>query len=421
MKTIRKLALSALCLSFAAASYAQTFTVNNLQVNGTQTNTNPLALGSGGTGAATASAARTSLAVPGLATTNTFTVSPQVLSTAAGGAAVTISSAAATSREVNFQTAGTQRWKFQAGNGAESGSNAGSDLAIGRYNDAGTFVDNPLVITRSSGVLATSVRPTFAGNTPWDNGNLSNPASTNVANTFTVSPQTIQTGSGTSALVISGVAATSRELDFQTGANLRWKFQASNAAESGSNVGSDLAVGRYNDAGTFVDNPFVITRSTGLTTIGILTVSGNLTPSQTNGIVGTTTNNNANAGSVGEYTTATNTATALTTATGANCTSVSLTAGDWDVQSVILFSPAATTSITALYSAVNTVSANPGSLGNYTKVASATQVPNNNSVVTSPVVRISLSGTTTVFAVGRADFTVSTMTCDGFIRARRVR
>lgn len=330
---IRKLAFIGL-LAISSVAFSQTFTVNNLQVNGTTTMTNPLTIANGGTGANTQSAALTALL---------------------GSSLIPIAN---------------------GGTNANSAANARTNLAV---PGLGT------------------------------------------ANTFTVSPQTVATASGTAALVVQGVAGTSRELDFQTGSNLRWKFQASNAAESGSNVGSDLAVGRYNDAGTFVDNPFVITRSTGLTTIGILTVSGAFTPSQTNGIVGTTTNNNANAGSVGEYTTATNTATSLTTATAANCTSVSLTAGDWDVQSVIMFTPTGTTSLTDALAGVSTVSATGGALGTYTKNTWAASVLNNNVVISSPIVRVSIAGTTTVYAIGRSTFTASTLTCDGFIRARRVR
>lgn len=138
-------------------------------------------------------------------------------------------------------------------------------------------------------------------------------------------------------------------------------------------------------------------------------------------IVGTATNDNASAGSVGEYVTANNTATSLTTATAANCTSVSLTAGDWDVQAVVFYTPGSGTSITSLYSGVSTTSATMGALGSYSKQGAAGQVPNNSSVITSPVVRVSIASTTTVYAIGRGDFTVSTLTCDGFIRARRVR
>lgn len=152
-----------------------------------------------------------------------------------------------------------------------------------------------------------------------------------------------------------------------------------------------------------------------------LNATGLITPSATAGIKGTATNDNANAGSVGEYVTNTTSGTSLTTATANTCTSASLTAGDWDVQSIVLFTPGSTTSITSLYSGVSTVAGTAGSLGQYTKVGTPGQVPNNTSVITSPVVRVSIASTTTVYAIGRGDFTVSTLTCDGFIRARRVR
>ena len=63
---------------------------------------------------------------------------------------------------------------------------------------------------------------------------------------------------------------------------------------------------------------------------GVMT--GALTPSQTAGIVGTTTNNNAAAGAVGEYVVG-NQLTNVSMANNANVNivSISLTAGDWDV------------------------------------------------------------------------------------------
>jgi hypothetical protein len=47
-----------------------------------------------------------------------------------------------------------QRWTLALGNGAaESGGNAGSDLAFYRFNDAGAFLGVPLSIIRASGVV----------------------------------------------------------------------------------------------------------------------------------------------------------------------------------------------------------------------------------------------------------------------------
>jgi len=50
-------------------------------------------------------------------------------------------------------TNGTQRWSFGKSNGAESGSDAGSDFFLNRYNDAGTFQSQPIVVKRSTGYV----------------------------------------------------------------------------------------------------------------------------------------------------------------------------------------------------------------------------------------------------------------------------
>jgi hypothetical protein len=58
-----------------------------------------------------------------------------------------------------YRTNGLARWNVYKSAAAESGSNAGSDYVIGRYDDAGTLINVPLVITRSTGnsVFAGSV------------------------------------------------------------------------------------------------------------------------------------------------------------------------------------------------------------------------------------------------------------------------
>jgi hypothetical protein len=53
-------------------------------------------------------------------------------------------------RIFSFRTGNLPRWAFRV-DGTESGSSSGSDLAIRRYDDAGTFVDAPLSINRASG------------------------------------------------------------------------------------------------------------------------------------------------------------------------------------------------------------------------------------------------------------------------------
>lgn len=142
-------------------------------------------------------------------------------------------------------------------------------------------------------------------------------------------------------------------------------------------------------------------------------------------VVGTNTNNNAAAGSVGEFVSSqvlSGSAVALANATAANVTSISLTAGDWDVYGVVQSAPAGTTTMTQLVGAVTTTSATftlPGSPGRFSHPYStaAGVAPGG---ATGPT-RLSLGATTTVYLVAQATFAVSTCAAYGFIGARRIR
>ena len=141
---------------------------------------------------------------------------------------------------------------------------------------------------------------------------------------------------------------------------------------------------------------------------------------------GTNTNDSAASGEVGEIVTATvaiGSAVALTTATPANVTSISLTAGDWDVFGAIGFIPGATTNVTQFIASASTTTGaldtTPGRFFSFNLAPYVPGAAQQNYAV--PVSRFSLSGTTTVFLVAQSAFTVSTMGGFGNIRARRVR
>ncbi len=73
-----------------------------------------------------------------------------------------------TDRYINFQTNGVARWLITANAEPESGSVNGSNFAINRYNDAGAYIDTPLIIIRSTGLATFSnavFAPTAAGGT----------------------------------------------------------------------------------------------------------------------------------------------------------------------------------------------------------------------------------------------------------------
>ncbi|MDR5772069.1 MULTISPECIES: hypothetical protein [unclassified Caballeronia] len=152
-----------------------------------------------------------------------------------------------------------------------------------------------------------------------------------------------------------------------------------------------------------------------------LSATGLITPSSTAGIKGTTTNDSAQAGSIGEFPTPTNlSAVSLTSGTAANVSSASLTAGDYDVECTANFVPAATTTFGNIEIGVSTTSATQPGLGGYQLI----QAPLNTGVrqtIKSGAVRILLASTTTVYCVATSVFGASTMTADGFMRVRRVR
>jgi hypothetical protein len=141
------------------------------------------------------------------------------------------------------------------------------------------------------------------------------------------------------------------------------------------------------------------------------------------GIQGTATNNNADTGVVGEYLASVveDDTVVLTTTTTTNITSISLTAGDWDITGYVGFRPAATTSISYYLSGISTTSSTIGALGSYIDVNLAATIPGGSVKVATPTVRISLAATTTVYLVGFLIFSVSTATAGGLIRARRIR
>lgn len=158
---------------------------------------------------------------------------------------------------------------------------------------------------------------------------------------------------------------------------------------------------------------------------GVLVTSATGVPSISNGgqIPGTATNNNASAGNIGEYisaSVASGSAVAVVSATYKTITSISLTAGDWDVDTFVGTVVAAGTIISAI--AVG---------ASLTDNVQATEL--SNTIIYNPLIannvpafggcttRFSLASTTTIYLVAAVVFTVSTASAFGQIKARRVR
>jgi hypothetical protein len=146
--------------------------------------------------------------------------------------------------------------------------------------------------------------------------------------------------------------------------------------------------------------------------------------------VGTSTNDNAVAGSVGEFVYSDNLGgggVALTSTVIANITSISLTAGDWDVWGTVVFLGAATSTSVNLTGAISTANNTLSSLtmggGRVQAVYPAGTVLGNTypTDISIAPTRISLAATTTYYLNVYADFGVSTYAGYGTIAARRRR
>jgi hypothetical protein len=142
---------------------------------------------------------------------------------------------------------------------------------------------------------------------------------------------------------------------------------------------------------------------------------------------GTNTNDNATAGNIGEYVesvVAIGSATNNTTNVAKNVTSISLSAGDWDVDGVVQWNSAASTSITVLSGSISlTTGTMDSTSGRISQMSFPAFVPGSTTAMSNPIppLRFSLSSTTTLFLVSLATFTVSNLAPYGIIRARRVR
>jgi hypothetical protein len=281
-------------------------------------------------------------------------------------------------------------------------------LSMGFANDAFTGFVNAITITGGQGIGISGITSS-SGSGAWAHtGGFS---ATGGINSTAVGNTTPSTGAFTTLSASSGINSTA------IGATTPSTGSFTTLAASGAVSGAGFTA-RFASPGPIGNTA----ASTGAFTT--LSSTGTFTPSSTNGIVGTTTNDNANTGSVGELLTATTTATALSTGAVANATSVSLTAGDWDVTGIVHFLPAAGTTTTVVQAGIGTTTATfqiiSGSFLNIQSIA-ASVVGVQQIEVVAPITRVSLASTSTVFLCAAAAFSGSTMTCNGFIRARRVR
>lgn len=138
---------------------------------------------------------------------------------------------------------------------------------------------------------------------------------------------------------------------------------------------------------------------------------------------GTATNDNAAAGFIGEYVSSVVSAVSFpTTDNYGDLTSISLTAGDWNVSGSFLATINGAT-VTQVIIGISTTSGNSGTGlvdGDSSNRAIGPTATYDSSTFV-PVLRVSLSATTTYYLKFRAQYTVATPRASGRLSARRVR
>lgn len=161
-------------------------------------------------------------------------------------------------------------------------------------------------------------------------------------------------------------------------------------------------------------------------TFPLVTGSNTVTYTATSQIPGSTTNDSASAGNIGEFISSTvlvGAAVAFTTATPTDVTSISPTGGDWDVSGTLITNPAPTTAIGFTLAWLSQTSATvptaPNS-GGESFAAGVNGAGFSNSASPGPM-RQSLSGTTPIHLSGYVTFVTSTLSAYGFMGARRRR
>lgn len=193
-----------------------------------------------------------------------------------------------------------------------------------------------------------------------------------------------------------------------------WATPAGGGDVVGPASATDNAVVRFDSTtGKLIQNSSVIIEDT----TGAISGTASITFNSTTGIVGTTTDDSAATGSVGELLTATGSGVAMTTTVAVNITSLSVTAGDWDIWAWFEFYESAF-AYTRCEASISTTSATTGATP--TIIGSAALLASQYS---GPVAaqRFSFSGTTTVYLVGKCTFGSGTSTARGTIYARRRR
>lgn len=228
-----------------------------------------------------------------------------------------------------------------------------------------------------------------------------------------------------------GVPATMRaNLGLTGAATMTLPVSAANGGtgiNNGANTitlgGNVSMAGAHTLAGAFAST-FTFTGATAVTfpTSGTLLTSAQPTINQPN-IVGTTTNDSAAAGSVGELISSvvlSGAALNFTTTVNRDITSIALTAGDWDIWGNVFVTASGGANILSAFAWINSTSATKPDNALCGLISFNGNIGGSNNV-TCPSFRVSLAAPTTYYLSGQVTYSAGTKTGCGGIYARRRR
>ena len=175
-----------------------------------------------------------------------------------GGGTIYLDGPDSVNRGFNLQTAAVNRWGVSIEGGYETGSNAGGNLQVYRFSDAGVHLGTALSLSRATGAAVFGGAVTTGG-------------------VLTVPNSYVDINSGLNWLLLTQAPGLESRIGFRTDIGLhRWNVVKTLTAESGSNAGSDLELWRHDDAGNKIGTALSLSRATGAATFGgNLNVNGN--------------------------------------------------------------------------------------------------------------------------------------------------
>ena len=150
-------------------------------------------------------------------------------------------------KSISFRSDNSARINLEV-SGTESGSNAGGNFFIRRYSDAGSLIDTPLTITRSTGAI--TLAGALSGTNAYFTGFVGFGSTSPVSGLNSVNMQ-LSTGSGNSSFVDFGIFNLAALPTTSASTRLSLGFLSGNSSyvPTGIDLGSVVFYGQGNEAG----------------------------------------------------------------------------------------------------------------------------------------------------------------------------